>query len=145
MGGGRKIFSRGFAMNRYRCAIGAVLLTVATNALAADAPAARQDVQIVLSSFSFSPSTLRLQRNIPTTLHLMNSASAGHAFSSPELFAAVMVAPEDRGKIMGGKIEIPAGGSVDITITPMNAGTYAIVCTHFLHQSFGMHGQAVIE
>jgi uncharacterized cupredoxin-like copper-binding protein len=132
-------------MNRYRSAIGAILLTIATNAVAADAPAARQDLQIVLSNFSFAPNMLRLQRNISYTLHLMNSASGGHAFSSPEFFAAVSVAPEDRGKIMGGKIEIPAGGTVDITITAMTAGTYPIVCTHFLHQSFGMHGQAVVE
>jgi uncharacterized cupredoxin-like copper-binding protein len=130
-------------MNRYRGAIAAIGLFIATDALAADAVPA--PLQIVLSNFSFAPSTLRLQRNMPVTLHLMNSASGGHAFSSPELFAAVMVAPEDRGKIMGGKIEIPAGGSVDITITPMNAGTYPIVCTHFLHQSFGMRGTALIE
>ena len=132
-------------MNRYLCAIAAVVLTIATNAFTADAPAAPQDLQIVLSSYSFAPSTLRLQRNISTRLHLMNSASGGHAFSSPELFAAVMVAPEDRAKIMSGKIEIPAGGSVDITITPMTAGTFPIVCTHFLHQSFGMRGIATIE
>jgi uncharacterized cupredoxin-like copper-binding protein len=132
-------------MNRCYSAIAGMLLTIATDAFAADAPAARQDVQIVLSNFSFAPNMLRLQRNTATTLHLMNSASGGHAFSSPELFAAVTIAPEDRGKIMGGKIEIPAGRTVDITITPMNAGTYPIVCTHFLHQSFGMHGSAVVE
>ena len=132
-------------MNRYRGAIAGLFLTIATSAFAADAPAARQDVQIVLSNFSFAPNMLHLQRNISYTLHLMNSASGGHAFSSPELFAAVTVAPEDRGKIMGGKIEIPSGQTVDITITPTTPGTYPIVCTHFLHQSFGMHGSAVIE
>jgi uncharacterized cupredoxin-like copper-binding protein len=130
-------------MNRYRGAIAALFFTVATNAFAADAGPARQE--IVLSNFSFAPSTLRLQRNMPVTLHLMNNGSGGHAFSSPELFTAVMVAPEDKDKIMGGKIEIPVGGSVDITITPMTAGSYPIVCTHFLHQSFGMRGVALIE
>jgi uncharacterized cupredoxin-like copper-binding protein len=134
-----------FDMNCCRAAIAGLFLAVATNAVAADAPSAPQDVQIVLSNFSFAPSNLRLQRNTYYVLHLMNSAPGGHAFSSPELFAAVNIAPADRGKIMGGKVEVAAGQTVDIALTPMTAGTYPIVCTHFLHQSFGMHGQAVIE
>jgi plastocyanin len=132
-------------MNWHRVAIAGVLLAYTGTAVAADAPAPHQDVQIVLSNFSFTPNILRLQRNTSYVLHLMNNASGGHAFSSPELFAAVTVAPEDRGKIMGGKIEIPAVQTVDIAITPMTAGTYPVVCTHFLHQSFGMHGSAVVE
>jgi uncharacterized cupredoxin-like copper-binding protein len=132
-------------MNRYRAAIAGLLLIVATDASAADAPPARQDVQIMMSNFSFAPEMLRLQRNTTYVLHLKNDASGGHAFSSPGLFAAVMVAPEDRGKIIEGKVEVPAGQTVDIVVTPMNAGTYPIVCTHFLHQSFGMRGQAVVE
>jgi plastocyanin len=128
-----------------RVAILGIFLAFATHAFAADAPPAHQDVQIVLSNFSFAPSMMRLQRNTPTTLHLMNTASGGHAFSSPELFAAVTIAPEDRGKIMAGKIEVPAGQTVDITVTPNTAGTYPVVCTHFLHQTFGMRGTAVIE
>jgi hypothetical protein len=66
--------------------------------------------------------------------------SGGHSFSAPELFAAVMIAPEDSGKIANGRIEIPAGQAVDVHLTPMTAGTYQIVCTHFLHQTFGMRG-----
>jgi uncharacterized cupredoxin-like copper-binding protein len=132
-------------MYSWRHSLAGLCLLVATDAAAADAPAAKQDIQIVLSNFSFTPNNLRLQRNTSYVLHLMNSASGGHAFSAPELFAAVMIAPEDRGKIMGGKIEIAAGQSVDIAITPITAGTYPVVCTHFLHQSFGMRGEAVVE
>ena len=46
---------------------------------------------------------------------------------------------------VAGKIEIPSGQAVDIHLTPMAAGSYSIVCTHFLHQSFGMRGTALIE
>jgi uncharacterized cupredoxin-like copper-binding protein len=108
------------------------------------APAGQQ-IDVTLSNFSFAPNMLRLQRNSSYTLHLMNSASGGHSFSAPELFAAVMIAPEDSAKITNGRIEIPAGQAVDIHLTPMTAGTYAIVCTHFLHQTFGMRGTAIIE
>jgi uncharacterized cupredoxin-like copper-binding protein len=132
-------------MNHSRGAIAAIFLAVATNAPAADAPLSRQDIQITLSNFSFNPNSIRLQRNTPYALHIMNSASGGHAFSAPEFFAAVAVAQQDRAKIMNGRVEVPAGETVDITVTPMNAGTYRIVCTHFLHQTFGMRGQAIIE
>jgi len=108
------------------------------------APAGQQ-IDVVLSNFNFNPNMLQLQRNMPYTLHLMNAASGGHSFSAPELFAAVQVAPEDSAKIANGRIEIPAGQAIDIHLTPMTAGTYQIVCTHFLHQTFGMHGTATIQ
>jgi len=109
------------------------------------AASAGQQIDVTLSNFSFAPNMLRLQRNMPYTLHLMNSASGGHSFSAPELFAAAQIAPEDSSKVANGRIEIPAGQAIDIHLTPMNAGTYQIVCTHFLHQTFGMHGTAIIE
>lgn len=120
----------------------ALVLAFPTSTLPAPAD---QQINVTLSNFSFAPNMLRLQRNSSYTLHLMNSASGGHSFSAPELFAAVMIAPEDSSKITNGRIEIPAGQAVDIHLTPMTAGTYAIVCTHFLHQTFGMRGTAVIE
>src|SRR4051812_6000881 len=111
----------------------------------ASAAPADQQIDVTLSNFSFAPNMLRLQRNTSYTLHLMNRASGGHSFSAPELFAAAQIAPEDGVKITNGKIEIPAGQTVDIHLTPMMVGNYAIVCTHFLHQSFGMRGTATIE
>ena len=123
----------------------AVLVLTASPAFPADAPANRQDIQITLSNFSFNPNSLRLQRNMAYAIHLMNTASGGHSFSAPGFFAAMTVAPEDRAKIVNGRIEIPSGQTVDITVTPMTAGSYPIVCSHFLHSTFGMKGEAVIE
>ena len=124
---------------------GIFLVLMGSSAFAADAPPNRQDIQVTLSNFSFAPNMLRLQRNMSYVIHLVNSASGGHSFSAPGFFAAVAVAPEDRSKIVNGKVEIPAGQTVDITVTPMMAGSYPIVCSHFLHSTFGMKGEAVIE
>ena len=133
-------------MNWFRhAAVVALLALIVTNASAADAPANRQDLEIVLTNFSFTPNMLHMQRNTAYALHLVNRASGGHSFSAPGLFAAVAVAAADQSKIMGGKVEVPAGQTVDIVLTPMTAGTYPIVCSHFLHSTFGMHGEAVIE
>ena len=98
---------------------GIFLILMAATASAADAPANRQDIQITLSNFSFNPNMVRLQRNMTYAIHLTNSASGGHSFSAPGFFAAVTVAPEDRAKIVNGRIEIQAGQTVDITVTPM--------------------------
>jgi uncharacterized cupredoxin-like copper-binding protein len=124
---------------------GIFLVLTAPTAIAADAPANRQDIRVTLSNFSFAPNMLRLQRNMSYAIHLVNSASGGHSFFAPGFFAAMTVAPEDRAKIVNGKIEIPAGQTVDISVTPMMAGSYPIVCSHFLHSTFGMKGEAVIE
>jgi len=40
---------------------------------------------------------------------------------------------------------VPAGQTVDVTFTPIKAGTYRIVCSHFLHSTMGMHGEAIVE
>jgi uncharacterized cupredoxin-like copper-binding protein len=129
---------------RRAAASGFLALTV-TSASAADAPANRQDLEVVLSNFSFAPNMLRLQHGVPYALHLVNRASGGHSFSAPSLFAAVAVAAGDSSKVVSGKVEVPAGQTVDIVLTPMTAGTYPVVCSHFLHSTFGMHGEAVIE
>ena len=133
-------------MNVFRHAAASALLALSvTGATAADAPANRQDLEVVLSNFSFAPNMLRLQRGTSYALHLVNRASGGHSFSAPGLFAAVAVSAADSSKVVNGKVEIPAGQTVDIVLTPMTAGTYPIVCSHFLHSTFGMHGEAAIE
>jgi len=124
---------------------GIFLILTGSVAFAADAPANRQDIQITLSNFSFNPNSVRLQRNMTYAIHLMNTASGGHSFSAPGLFAAVTVAPEDRAKIVNGKVEIAAGQTVNITVTPITAGNYPLICSHFLHSTFGMKGDAIIE
>ena len=132
-------------MGSFRSSLAGMFLMLAGSpATAADAPT-RQDIQVTLSNFNFAPNMLRMQRNMSYAIHLVNSASGGHSFSAPGFFAAVAVAPEDRSKIVNGKVDIPAGQTVDITVTPMTAGSYPIVCTHFLHSTFGMKGEAVIE
>jgi plastocyanin len=133
-------------MGLFRSGLAGIFLVLTGSvAFAADPPANRQDVQVTLSNFNFAPNMLRLQRNMSYAIHLVNSASGGHSFSAPGFFSAMTVAPEDRAKIVNGKVEIPAGQTVDITVTPMTAGSYPIVCSHFLHSTFGMKGEAVIE
>jgi uncharacterized cupredoxin-like copper-binding protein len=106
---------------------------------------AAETVSVELSSFKFTPSALRLQHGHAYRLHLVNASSGGHDFSAPAFFAASAIAPEDRGKVAGGKVKLSGGQAVDIMLTPQKAGTYPLTCTHFMHSGFGMKGQITVQ
>jgi plastocyanin len=129
-------------------ALAAVLLLAATTAptALAQAPAdygRAAPVEVVLTSFSFTPTTLHLHAGVPVRLTVRDT-KGGHNFAAPEFFKAARLAPEDAGKVRGGKIELEGGEAVTIRLIPA-AGTYKLTCTHFLHTSFGMKGSIVVD
>jgi uncharacterized cupredoxin-like copper-binding protein len=103
--------------------------------------AAQQTLEVQLSSFDFTPSTLRLRAGEPVVLHLVNSGDGGHNFSAPQFFAA---AHGVSGAVSHGAVEVPGHGSVDVRLTPAR-GRYRLKCTHTLHATFGMRGDIVVE
>jgi uncharacterized cupredoxin-like copper-binding protein len=101
-------------------------------------------IEVKMTNYDFAPKTLQFRKNTPYRLHFVNSGSKDHNFASKELFAAVMVAPDDRAKINSGEVEVESGKSLDVALMPMTAGTYPFHCSHFLHSMLGMHGQASV-
>ena len=104
-----------------------------------------QQIAIQMSNFAYAPSSIEMLSGSDYLLHFTNTGSTGHDFASPELFAALTVAPEDRAKVSDGSVEVEGGATVDVRVTAMKPGTYKFRCTHFLHTSFGMTGTAVIH
>lgn len=98
-------------------------------------------VEIGLSSFRFTPDVVNLRRNVVYRLRLTNSASGGHNLVAREFFAAATIAPDDRAKVAGGRIELAAGASADIRLKLSSAGSYPMHCSHFGHSAFGMTGR----
>jgi len=117
-------------------ALGFMLLSVPV--LAQDAPVT---VEVRLTSFDFTPSTVRLAAGRPTVLHLVNAADGGHNFAAPEFFAA---AQRVEGPVRDGKVEVAGGQSVDVRLVPAR-GSYRLRCTHTLHTTFGMSGEIIVE
>lgn len=113
------------------------LLLIAPAALSAQQPA----VEVQLSNFKFTPSTINLHAGQRVTLHLVNSAHGGHNFAAPEFFAA---ASDVSGPVDHGSVDVPGGQSVDVTLTPAH-GTYRLRCTHTMHTAFGMSGSIVVD
>ena len=128
-----------------------IMLAALTLVLAATAGSAQAStdysrasaVEIVLTSFSFTPDTLHLRAGVPVRLTIRD-AKGGHNFAARKFFTAAQIAPEDAGKVQGGKIELQGGESVTIRLVPAK-GTYKLTCTHFLHTSFGMKGSIVVD
>ena len=104
-----------------------------------------QTVEIDLDSYSFTPKSLHLKQGSAYRLHFVNKASKGHNYDAPQFFAALTVAPSDIPKVAEGKVELAKGESVDVKAVASKPGKYSVKCSHFLHASFGMTGEAVIE
>ena len=124
-----------------RAVLLALALTAPLPALAQDASAAPQTVEVRLSSFSFDPRAIALTAGRPVTLHLVNTGGGGHNFSAPQFFAASTAVT---GPVVEGTVEVPGHQSVDITLTP-SPGRYRLRCTHSLHTAFGMSGTITVE
>jgi plastocyanin len=113
-------------------------LTAISPASAASDPASER-VEIVLSNFAFTPSTIHLSPGRPYLLHFVNRGSGGHNFAAKDFFAAA--------RITG---DVPTGGvgelgeSRDVALVPA-AGRYKVKCTHFFHSGLGMKGKVIVE
>ena len=117
-------------------------LLIAASTATAQAPAT---VEVHLSSFKFTPSTIVLRQGQPYTLRLVNDSGGGHDFAASDFFASAMVAPGDRAWVRGGSVEVPGGETRDIHLTASRAGTYKLKCTHTLHKTFGMSGRIIVR
>jgi plastocyanin len=104
-----------------------------------------QSVEVAMANYMFTPNTLRFRANTPYHLRFMNNSGHGHSFDAPEFFAAVQIADDDQSKVNKGEIEVEGGQTVDVKFVPQTTGTYKFHCSHFLHASFGMTGEAVIQ
>lgn len=128
-----------------------LLLVVTLLALSSSARAAAPDwgtaheVEVRLSNFHFTPDKIQLRHGEAYRLHLVNDASGGHNFDAAALFAAAQIAPSDQAKVKKGVIELKGGETADIRFVAPAPGTYKLHCSHFLHTSFGMTGEIVVQ
>jgi uncharacterized cupredoxin-like copper-binding protein len=153
--GSRPVLQLGFSTSHRAASLALVLAMyslVGANAQPAQNDAATsidwskaQSVEIAMTNFSFAPKALQLRRNTPYRLHFVNNGSSNHSFDAPELFRAMITAPDDRAKVEGGTIEVAEGKTVDVMVVPLKPGSYAFHCSHFLHATFGMKGEATIQ
>lgn len=100
-----------------------------------------QEVEVRLTSFAFTPSRIELVAGRPYVLRLINAANGGHNFHAKNFFAAAQIAPGDQEHVRKGTVELAGQQTVELRLIAPAAGKYDLDCSHFLHDSFGMHGE----
>ncbi|MDB5704779.1 MAG: copper binding s, plastocyanin/azurin family protein [Sphingomonas bacterium] len=125
-----------------RFALAALLLFASAGPAAAQGPAR---IEIDLSNFKFTPSTITLHHGQSYVLHFVNKASGGHDFVSKSFFKAATIAAGDRAAVAKGEIELDGGETADVRLTAPAPGTYEAHCSHFMHSTFGMTGSIVVD
>ena len=132
-------------MAKFGCARAVMVITSIISSLAPAVAQTAQPISVSLTDYAFTPSALSLTAGVTYHLHLTNSGSKDHSFSAPQFFAASQIAADDQAKIKKGEVAIDSGQAVDITITPGQAGNFALTCTHFMHNMMGMHGTITVQ
>lgn len=122
----------------------AVLFGLSCLPAAAAVQSAPPVVEVRLSSFEFTPSTIHLQLGQLQVLRLVG-ARGSHNFSAPALFAASRIDPASARAVHGGTVELSEGEVIEIRLTPLTAGTWPVRCTHLLHTAYGMKGEAIVS
>ena len=119
---------------------GLLAVSLGSLAPAAAQPSAPSTVQIRVWSFGFAPSPIALKAGQPVTLQFVNQSGSGHDFTAQRFFESSRIVA---GSAPKGEIELHAHETKAVTLIPQ-AGTYPAHCSHFLHESFGMHDQIVV-
>lgn len=123
----------------------ALLLALLLCPGSATAQPTTQTVEIDLSSFKFTPSKPVLDHGRRYLLHLVNTSDGGHDLVAKEFFAASALDPTGRAKVKDGEIDLKGGAETDIAFTAPAAGRYPFRCSHFMHSTFGMKGEFVVQ
>lgn len=117
-----------FAKNR----IPALILFSCLTALLANGSRNRPDetpvVEITAKRFAFSPEKVTLKKDQTVKLRI-HSEDVTHGFFLRPL---------------GLDEEIPAGQSIDVTVTPQTAGTFTTICDHFCGANHGNMNMTIV-
>jgi plastocyanin len=132
-------------------ALVAALFAASAAAQPAPAPVAPVDwstakvVEVDMTNFAFTPSSLSLQQGVPYRLRLVNKTSGGHDFTAKDFFEAATVDPASQALVKNGKVSLKGEESVDIDVVPARVGHFDVVCSHLMHATMGMRGEIVVQ
>jgi cytochrome c oxidase subunit II len=110
-----KLFRLAFTLLSCFCSL--ALLTGAANPSASDTPV----IEITAKRFAFAPDKITLTKGKTVRLRI-HSEDVTHGF-----FLRPLKLDE----------EIPAGQTIEVTVTPQEAGTFTLICDHFCGANHG--------
>jgi uncharacterized cupredoxin-like copper-binding protein len=104
-----------------------------------------QTVSLGMNEYDYVPSSLNLEAGKPYRLHIENTGSKSHTFSSEPFFKSIAAR---RLTTKEGTVEAPfiqelvvgPGQAADLEFVAPVPGNYPLVCNEPLHEVFGMSG-----
>jgi uncharacterized cupredoxin-like copper-binding protein len=104
-----------------------------------------QTVSVGMNEYNYLPSSLNFEAGKPYRLHLENTGSKSHTFSSEPFFKSIAAR---RLTTKEGTVEAPfiqelvvaSGQAADLEFVAPTQGNYPLVCNEPLHEVFGMSG-----
>ncbi|MDH3596406.1 MAG: hypothetical protein OEU09_19245 [Rhodospirillales bacterium] len=108
-----------------------------------------RDVTVVVSEYKFAPADPIFQVRRAYRLILRNAGKNTHTFVSEGFFKAIAVQKlvSATGTIANPtleSIELPPGAEKQLYFVPVKRGTFALECSVFLHDTYGMEGRITI-
>jgi uncharacterized cupredoxin-like copper-binding protein len=100
-------------------------------------------VDVRMVEYEFIPKELRLRREVPYRLHLVNAGKEGHDFTAGAFFAAVEVHNRDALGARGASIYLRPGETADIYVIARDPGLFAPRCAD--HDWAGMTATIVVD
>ena len=125
--------------------IGAGILLASASIAQAHTPEPPTPITIALSNFKFDPGAINLHHGQSYILTLANKVGGSHDFAAPRFFQSVTLDPRDRAAVTHGVVDMPGEKIVQLHLTAPAPGTYEFHCSHFMHSSFGMKGNFVVD
>ena len=102
-------------------------------------------VEVDLTNFAFSPSSLALQQGVPYRLHFVNKSSGGHDFTAKDFFEAATIDPAAQALVKNGKISFKGSETADVGVVANRVGHFDVICSHLMHATMGMRGEIVVQ
>jgi uncharacterized cupredoxin-like copper-binding protein len=104
-----------------------------------------QTVTVGMNEYDYVPSSLNFEAGKPYRLHIENSGSKSHTFSSPAFFKSIAAR---RLMAKDGAVDAPfvqelvvaPRQAADLEFVALTPGNYPLVCNEPLHEVFGMTG-----
>ncbi len=139
-------------MKRIALSVAALLLVTTPLAPAAIAAtrarvAARiETVTVVMHDRKFDPQVIRLRRDQPTRIVLVNRDLSGHNFSAKGFFSHADIRDTGMGEqaIHEGIVSIPSASTRAFVVTPRVRGPFDLTSSVALDVASGMQGQILV-
>jgi uncharacterized protein (DUF58 family) len=112
----------------------------------AAAPARIPERTVVLEDRHFHPQVIRLRKDVPTRIVLVNHDVSGHNFSAKGFFSRADIRDEGAGRqaIHEGIVTVPSQSTVSFVVTPRVRGPFDLTSSVALDVASGMQGQILV-